>query len=55
MLAGVDPVQEAFAEFSSKRQGVAVPPDIYMGLRFVDGHHEASSMTDGVPKVFYEL
>ncbi|KAL3869912.1 hypothetical protein ACJMK2_042534 [Sinanodonta woodiana] len=33
---GVDPIQEAVIEYNRSRQGNALPPDIYMGLRFTN-------------------
>lgn len=35
---GVDPIQEAIMEYNRSRQGRALPPDIYLGLRFADAN-----------------
>ncbi|KAK7099790.1 ciliogenesis and planar polarity effector 1-like [Littorina saxatilis] len=45
--AGVDPVHDAIAEYNRSRQGIAVPPDVYLGLRFADGQEETSSAQAG--------
>ncbi|XP_076463357.1 uncharacterized protein LOC143295514 isoform X2 [Babylonia areolata] len=45
---GVDPVHEAIAEYNRTRQGVAIPPDVFLGLRFADGQEETPS-TSGKP------
>ncbi|KAK7482664.1 hypothetical protein BaRGS_00026073 [Batillaria attramentaria] len=39
---GVDPVHEAIAEYNRTRQGVAVPPDVFLGLHFADGEQGPS-------------
>lgn len=45
--SGVDPVHDAIAEYNRSRQGIAVPPDVYLGLRFADGQEETSSAQAG--------
>ncbi|KAL8600713.1 hypothetical protein ACOMHN_057303 [Nucella lapillus] len=45
--AGVDPVHEAVAEYNRTRQGLAVPPDVFMGLRFEDGLEQTDGKTGG--------
>ncbi|XP_062574969.1 ciliogenesis and planar polarity effector 1-like isoform X1 [Saccostrea cucullata] len=35
---GVDPIQEAIMEYNRSRQGRALPPDIFLGLRFADAN-----------------
>ncbi|XP_021376995.1 uncharacterized protein LOC110465482 isoform X2 [Mizuhopecten yessoensis] len=40
---GVDPIQEAIVEYNRARQGTALPPDIYLGLRFGDGENQPTS------------
>lgn len=37
-ILGVDPIQEAIMEYNRSRQGRALPPDIYLGLRFADAN-----------------
>ncbi|XP_063430132.1 uncharacterized protein LOC134712479 isoform X1 [Mytilus trossulus] len=40
---GVDPIQEAIVEYNRARQGNALPPDIYLGLRFGDTEQQPTS------------
>lgn len=40
---GVDPIQEAIVEYNRARQGNALPPDIYLGLRFGDAEDKPTS------------
>ena len=47
-LTGVDPIQEAIVEYNRARQGNALPPDIYLGLRFGDADEKPTS--DMTPK-----
>ena len=47
-FTGVDPIQEAIVEYNRARQGNALPPDIYLGLRFGDADEKPTS--DMTPK-----
>ena len=38
VVSGVDPIQEAIMEYNRSRQGRALPPDIFLGLRFADAN-----------------
>ena len=49
--AGVDPIQEAILEYNRARQGVALPPDIYLGLRFNDAEGQPTSDVTGAGQV----
>jgi hypothetical protein len=42
-FTGVDPIQEAIVEYNRARQGNALPPDIYLGLRFGDADEKPTS------------
>ena len=48
---GVDPVHEAIAEYNRTRQGIAVPPDVFLGLRFADGQEEVPGTSGQAGKV----
>ena len=51
ICAGVDPIQEAILEYNRARQGVALPPDIYLGLRFNDAEGQPTSDVTGARQV----
>ncbi|KAK3579099.1 hypothetical protein CHS0354_022119 [Potamilus streckersoni] len=47
---GVDPIQEAVIEYNRSRQGNALPPDIYMGLRFTNGETQPATAGQGAAR-----